>query len=351
MSKRAAEVQLTSDAVDEPDENEPGQFEVASEEQLSKRVIRKARRGRVEATESITGGGIFANIKLSNGSFPSFKSSALKSTPLLSTASSIAVVSSLPLDPASAVAPPPSSQSTFTGSPLLAQAPSSMSSAYLQQLKELNHSVSEWIAKHIKENAFVDLTPIFQDYQTHLSNIDAKYRPSEGVSPAPPSSSDGSATPPVDDDKSHDSSEHEDNESQASQTESQTSVASGAAASESSQSDPDCLHTVRAKLFYKKGDSFAELGVGTLRLEAAAPGAVRLLLRNDTALGKVLLNIRVSTDIPVSAKKNNVFVVCVANPPLSKDDGEAPVTYLVRVKTADSAEELLRVIKSSTREQ
>ena len=137
----------------------------------------------------------------------------------------------------------------------------------------------------------------------------------------------------------------------ASQTESQTSVASGAAASESSQSDPDCLHTVRAKLFYKKGDSFAELGVGTLRLEAAAPGAVRLLLRNDTPLGKVLLNIRVSTEIPVSAKKNNVFVVCVANPPLSKDDGEAPVTYLVRVKTADSAEELLRVIKSSTREQ
>ncbi len=42
-----------------------------------------------------------------------------------------------------------------------------------------------------------------------------------------------------------------------------------------------------------------------------------------------------------------MLVVCPApNPPLSIVEG--PVTYLLRVKTADVAEELLRVIKEST---
>lgn len=51
---------------------------------------------------------------------------------------------------------------------------SSSHSEYLQQLCSLNTSVSQWISRHVSGNPYVDLTPIFKDYETHLRNIDAK---------------------------------------------------------------------------------------------------------------------------------------------------------------------------------
>ena len=56
-----------------------------------------------------------------------------------------------------------------------------MDSKYLEQLRSLNVSVSEWIAKHVRDNPFVDLTPIFRDYETHLKNIDNKVSKDEGM--------------------------------------------------------------------------------------------------------------------------------------------------------------------------
>lgn len=50
------------------------------------------------------------------------------------------------------------------------------SSEYLEQLKSLNRSVSQWISQHVQKNPHVDLTPIFKDYAQHLKNIDAKVR-------------------------------------------------------------------------------------------------------------------------------------------------------------------------------
>ena len=43
-----------------------------------------------------------------------------------------------------------------------------------------------------------------------------------------------------------------------------------------------------------------------------------LLMRNDTHLGKILLNISLSPQLPVSrAGKNNVLLMCPPNPPLN----------------------------------
>ena len=115
--------------------------------------------------------------------------------------------------------------------------------------------------------------------------------------------------------------------------------------------DDSSLLTTRAKLFYKKESEFTELGVGTLRVQSSANKTVRLLLRNDTSLGTVLLNVRVSCDVPLSTNKNNVLIVCTPNPPLRKGEksgGGAPVTYLIRVKTAEQAEDLLTCIKDNT---
>ena len=69
-------------------------------------------------------------------------------------------------------------------------------------------------------------------------------------------------------------------------------------------------------------------------------------MRNDTALGTILLNVKVTAGMPISTNKKSVLLVCpVPNPPLNV--GEGPVTYLLRVKTAELAEELLTTIKKN----
>ena len=73
-------------------------------------------------------------------------------------------------------------------------------------------------------------------------------------------------------------------------------------------------------------------------------------MRNETSIGNVMLNVKVSADMPLSAKKNSVLLVCPApNPPLGSI-GEGPVTYLLRVKTAESAEQLLNTIKENSKD-
>ncbi len=47
-------------------------------------------------------------------------------------------------------------------------------SPFLNHLKGLNESVTKWIKEHVNNNPYVDLTPIFADYKTHLSNIESK---------------------------------------------------------------------------------------------------------------------------------------------------------------------------------
>lgn len=109
------------------------------------------------------------------------------------------------------------------------------------------------------------------------------------------------------------------------------------------------LMAVRCKLFYKKNSEYVELGVGVLHVEQLAEGSgIRLLLRNDTALGKVLLNIRLNPQQPISVQKNNLLVVSIPNPPLTVAyNDERPVTYLLRVKTNEIANNLLTTIQGN----
>lgn len=81
-----------------------------------------------------------------------------------------------------------------------------------------------------------------------------------------------------------------------------------------------------------------------------------LLMRNDTALGNILLNISLSSQLPVSRAKNNVLLMCPPNPPLElkptnqseetpQSGNEEIVTYLIRVKTTELAIQLFELIK------
>ncbi|KAK7471733.1 hypothetical protein BaRGS_00035615 [Batillaria attramentaria] len=103
------------------------------------------------------------------------------------------------------------------------------------------------------------------------------------------------------------------------------------------------VYTKRCKLFYQRDGQWVDRGVGNLHLKPTDGGRTQLIVRADTNLGNILLNILLSSTLPTKKQgKNNVFLVCVPNPPINqKDDSSAPVPMLIRVKTSEDADELL----------
>merc|ERR1712029_387704 len=122
--------------------------------------------------------------------------------------------------------------------------------------------------------------------------------------------------------------------------------------------EDDAKYSKKCKLFFKKDGSYVEKGVGMLYIKAVEGEKHQLLIRADTNLGNVLLNILLSSQIPTTrVGKNNVMLVCVPNPPVDpKADSSAPCPMLIRyicsklyliskhdyfrVKTTEDADEL-----------
>lgn len=110
--------------------------------------------------------------------------------------------------------------------------------------------------------------------------------------------------------------------------------------------EEDAIYSKRCKLFFKKGESYAERGVGNLYLKPIE-GKTQLLVRADTSLGNILLNIMLSASLPMSRTgKNNVLLVCIPNPPVDakNPDSKEAIPMLIRVKTAEEADELLETL-------
>lgn len=104
-------------------------------------------------------------------------------------------------------------------------------------------------------------------------------------------------------------------------------------------------------MFFKRDSSWSELGIGMLNLKKLE-GKTQVLVRNDTTLGKILLNIYLAESTPITRSgKNNVILMCVPNPPLyskpNEGDNNKPATYLIRVKTAEDADELFSQLNKS----
>ncbi|XP_069619425.1 nuclear pore complex protein Nup50 isoform X4 [Ranitomeya imitator] len=109
--------------------------------------------------------------------------------------------------------------------------------------------------------------------------------------------------------------------------------------------EDDAFYSKKCKLFYKKDNEFKEKGVGTLHLKTLGDKKVQLLIRADTNLGNILLNILVQPSLPCSRMgKNNVMIVCVPNPPIDEKNRSVPVTMLIRVKTTEDADELHKIL-------
>ena len=114
--------------------------------------------------------------------------------------------------------------------------------------------------------------------------------------------------------------------------------------------EDDAFYQIRSKLFFKKGAQWQELGTGMLYLKPSGE-KVQLLIRMEAVTGKVLLNINISKELPLSRSgKNNVMVVSVPNPPVfakpADGDNSVPCTYLIRLKGTMEADELYLKLKS-----
>ncbi|NWS14281.1 NUP50 protein, partial [Pachyramphus minor] len=109
--------------------------------------------------------------------------------------------------------------------------------------------------------------------------------------------------------------------------------------------EDDAFYSKKCKLFYKKDNEFKEKGVGTLHLKPAGNEKTQLLVRADTNLGNILLNVLIPPKMPCTRTgKNNVLIVCVPNPPIDEKNPTAPVTMLIRVKTSEDADELHKIL-------
>lgn len=291
------------------------------------------------------------------------------------------------------------------GSSSATAATSDHSSAYYASLKGLNQSVSDWIAKHVASTPLCILTPIFDDYAKFLKEIEQKkdstsvtasnatekktdFSFSAGataVKPIQANLSFGVATKTSTDAVASTSSATQpaftlptnqfgNGATPASSTgfsfgsgapftfanvkkpEEHAPVASGSTAAADDDEEPpknefkavveeDSLYSKRCKVFVKVSNEYVERGVGMLYIKSLEEGTKsQLLVRADTNLGNVLLNIRLSEGIPASRMgKNNVMLICMPTP----DSKPPPSTVLVRVKTAEEADELLENINKN----
>ena len=107
--------------------------------------------------------------------------------------------------------------------------------------------------------------------------------------------------------------------------------------------EDDSLYSKRCKVFVKGATDFQDRGVGTLYLKKVEGSRIQLIVRADTNLGNILLNIMIVDGLPVSRfGKNNVLIVCIPTP----DAKPPPTSVLVRVKTAEEADELFNTINN-----
>lgn len=110
--------------------------------------------------------------------------------------------------------------------------------------------------------------------------------------------------------------------------------------------EEDAFYSKKCKMFYKKDSEFKEKGVGSLHLKQTGEDKTQMIIRADTNLGNILLNIILQSSIPCSrVGKNNVMLVCVPNPAVDDKNPNTPIPLLIRVKTEEDADELLKILE------
>ncbi|RTG80393.1 nuclear pore complex protein Nup50, partial [Schistosoma bovis] len=258
---------------------------------------------------------------------------------------------------------------------------------YLEHLQTLNQSLLDWITKHIKEDPFCILSPVFSDYDKHLSGINSKF---------PKQSLVGAVSLP---EKKEASSHLIAKTSEVIETPVKsapnpvfffgnsipkpTPISSGSS-TDSTDKKPifsfglppittTSTNFTQSLFQFPSVSSFSQKPVnldpkqntsnqqgdddGVNYSTKRIIGYFQLLIsffypQNSNFLGNILLNILVTKDVPIKQQKNNLTLVCIPSPPLpsqakssltnEEDNGQPkPVPMLIRVKTEEGATELL----------
>ena len=220
MAKRRADKELNHDnwneEDDSPTEDLMGPFKRASEEELAKRKIRVARRRGPDTQES-SGPSVFKNFagfgnvgtdgtsKLSGFDFMSKSStnSSVGGSSAFSPAAFKMPTSSAPSGESEVSFKSTSSSSSSTTASFSFGSNSTQSTSnksngiaesatkfttgssaadannktYLSNLKALNEGVSKWVQKHLDQNIYINLIPVFEDYKKHFKQLEEKYKP------------------------------------------------------------------------------------------------------------------------------------------------------------------------------
>uniref|UniRef100_A0A3B4AV41 Nuclear pore complex protein Nup50 n=1 Tax=Periophthalmus magnuspinnatus TaxID=409849 RepID=A0A3B4AV41_9GOBI len=401
MAKRIADKELTDRNWDQEEEGEEaGTFSMASDDVLKNRPIKKAKRRNLGSEAD--GGGTFKGFK-GFSLTPSTTSAGPTSASFsgFGNGGSFKGFGGLTFNgsASSSVSADITTKQTNGASLSPAQSAGSSSSTsykeYSRQLTALNCSVRDWITKHVNDNPLCDLNPIFRDYERHLTSIEKKYGAgasdvSSGEKPAVPANT---APPPaasfIPAGVSFNFGQKVDSTvlssfgpkstapsfSFSSGNASTQSPLFGAASSQSfaapkSENTPqtdengdeetedppkpeikevkeeDAFYSKKCKMFYKKDTEFKEKGVGTLHLKQSGEDKTQMIIRADTNLGNILLNIILQSSLPCSrVGKNNVMLVCVPNPTIDDKNPNTPIPLLIRVKTEEDANELLKILE------
>ncbi|XP_077449473.1 nuclear pore complex protein Nup50 isoform X2 [Stigmatopora argus] len=356
MAKRNADKELTDRNWDQEEEGEEaGTFSVATEDVMRNRAIKKAKRRNSEI----------------GGAFKGFKGFCASPSPAptpFGTFSLGAAATNGSGSPSFAATSPSSATSApgaaFNGSP------ADGGREYRRQLTALNCSVRDWISKHVDDNPLCDLQPIFRDYERHLASIERQYAAAEDRKAAPSPAEDAADEPPA---VSFNFGQKVDASAtkmaapafslfggalrsspktteQPAPSEDQGDVYEPPKPEVKEIKEEDAFFSKRCKLFYKKGGEFKEKGVGTLHLKETAQGKTQMIVRADTNLGNILLNILLAAGMPCSRLgKSGVMVVCVPNPPVDDKNPGTPVPLLIRVKTAEDADLLHKTLEEKRR--
>lgn len=253
---------------------------------------------------------------------------------------------------------------------------------YAASIKALNQSVAAWISDKVKENPLCKLTPIFKDYEKHLEDIEAKkdkaepkdagkttpttaastgftfgsVAPATGTTPALASTaaapaktfSFGFGSTAASSTLTTGTTTGFTFANVAKPAEEKSDDKAGGDADEDEPpkveftpvEEKDSVYSKRCKLFVKADGNFSDRGVGTLHVKKVDT-KVQVIVRADTNLGNILLNIILNESVPVQRMgKNNVMMVCLPTP----DAKPPPTSVLLRVKTADEADALYETL-------
>ncbi|KRX92782.1 Prenylcysteine oxidase, partial [Trichinella pseudospiralis] len=108
------------------------------------------------------------------------------------------------------------------------------------------------------------------------------------------------------------------------------------------------VYSEKCKLYFKQDKEFVLKGVGYVYLKPNDNGKVQLIVRDNTALGNLYLNIFLDELTPCQKiSKNKIMLAAVPNPPIEGKSENEAVTYLINMKSEKEADTLFDLINEA----